>query len=46
LRVGSENQLWPAGRGELIDEPLTVYDFAGFAESAQPAYPSIPSPQP
>ncbi len=46
LRVDGEIQAWPAGRGELIDEPLTVYDFAGFAESGQPAYPAIPSDQP
>ena len=46
LRVDGEIQAWPAGRGELRDEPLTVYDFPGFAESAQPAYPAIPSDQP
>jgi spore germination protein GerM len=45
LRVDGERQAWPAGRGELINDPLTVCDFAGFAESAQPAYPSIPSAQ-
>ena len=46
LRVDGENQAWPAGRGELRIEPLTVYDFPGFAESAQPAYPAVPSDQP
>ena len=46
LRVDGENQAWPAGRGELINDPLTVYDFPGFAESAQPAYPAIPSDKP
>jgi spore germination protein GerM len=46
LRVDGENQAWPAGRGELINDPLTVYDFPGFAESAQPAYPAIPSDNP
>ena len=42
LRVDGEIQAWPAGGGELRYEPLTVYDFPGFAESAQPAYPAIP----
>ena len=45
LRVDGEIQAWPAGRGELRNEPLTVYDFPGFAESAQPAYPPVPSDQ-
>jgi len=45
LRVDGEIQAWPAGGGELRNEPLTVYDFPGFAESAQPAYPPVPSDQ-
>ena len=43
LRVDGEMRAWPAGRGELQTEPLTVYDFPGFAESAQPPYPAIPT---
>jgi spore germination protein GerM len=42
LRVDGQNRAWPAGRGDLQNESLTVYDFPGYAESAQPAYPPIP----
>lgn len=42
LRVDGEAQAFPDGAGELQTEPLTVYDFPGLVESAQPAYPAIP----
>jgi spore germination protein GerM len=43
LRVDGQRQAWPAGQGDLQDKALTVYDFPGYAESAQPAYPPVPS---
>jgi spore germination protein GerM len=44
LRVNGEDQRWPKGDGETREGALTVYDFPGLAQSAQPAYPSVPSP--
>jgi spore germination protein GerM len=46
LRVDGQARDWPDGRGELQSGPLTVYDYPGLAESAQPPYPPIPSEQP
>jgi hypothetical protein len=43
IRVDGEAQSWPNGAGELQTEPLTVYDFTGYAESSQPAYPVTPA---
>ena len=44
LRVDGEAQAFPDGAGELQSEPLTVYDFPGLVESAQPSYPAVPPP--
>jgi Sporulation and spore germination len=44
LRVDGQDQLWPKGNGETRDGDLTVYDFPGLVQSAQPAYPAVPSP--
>ena len=44
LRVNGEDQRWPKGDGETREGALTVYDFPGLVQSAQPAYPSVPSP--
>ena len=46
LRVNGQSREWPDGRGELQSRPLTTYDFPGYAESTQPAYPPIPSGTP
>jgi hypothetical protein len=43
LRVDGQSRAWPAGQGDLQEKALTVYDFPGYAESAQPAYPPVPS---
>ncbi len=43
LQIGGENQVWPLGDGENTDRPLTIYDYPGFVESSQPAYPAIPT---
>ncbi len=42
IRVDGETRSWPDGEGDLQSDPLTVYDFVGFAESSQPAYPVTP----
>ena len=43
LRVDGLDQRWPKGDGETIDGALTVYDFPGLEQSAQPPYPAVPS---
>lgn len=43
LRVDGEIREWPDGRGELQNDPLTVFDFPGVAESTQPPYPAVPT---
>lgn len=43
VRVAGAAQEWPNGRGELRAQALTVYDYPGIAESAQPAFPPTPS---
>ena len=44
LRVDGQDQSWPKGDGETRDGELTVYDFPGLVQSAQPPYPAVPSP--
>lgn len=44
LRVDGLDQRWPKGDGETLDGALTVYDFPGLVQSAQPPYPAVPSP--
>ncbi|MBA3606256.1 MAG: GerMN domain-containing protein [Actinomycetota bacterium] len=43
VRVDGAAQEWPDGRGELRAESLTVFDYPGIAESAQPPFPPVPS---
>ena len=44
LRVNGQDQRWPKGDGETRDGDLSVYDFPGLVQSAQPPYPAVPSP--
>ena len=44
LRLDGEPRVWPLGNGELVERPLTPYDYPGLVESTQPAFPAIPSP--
>ena len=44
LLVDGKARQWPAGDGELQTGALTVYDYPGFIESTQPAFPAVPSP--
>ncbi len=45
LVVDGKARQWPAADGELLAVPLTVYDYPGFIESTQPAFPAVPSPE-
>lgn len=44
ILVEGADQEWPRGNGEVQSEPLTVYDYPGLVQTAQPAYPAIPTP--
>ena len=46
IAIDGVPQHWPAASGELQSEPLTRYDFPGLVVSSQPAFPSVPSPEP
>lgn len=46
IRVDGQSRDWPDGSGELQNRALTVYDYPGLAESAQPPYPPIPTESP
>ena len=42
--VEGSDQQWPSGNGEAQNDPLTIYDYPGLVQSAQPPYPAIPTP--
>jgi spore germination protein GerM len=42
LQIEGENQVWPVGNGENTEQLLTIYDYPGYLETSQPAYPAIP----
>lgn len=44
ILVEGADQQWPKGNGEVQSEPLSVYDYPGLVQSAQPPYPAIPTP--
>ncbi len=44
IRVDGATREWPDGSGAQHRGPLTTYDFIGYAESAQPAFPVSPTP--
>ncbi|MDO8362015.1 MAG: GerMN domain-containing protein [Actinomycetota bacterium] len=44
ILIDGADRQWPAGNGELQTSPLTIYDYPGLVQSAQPAYPAVPSP--
>jgi Sporulation and spore germination len=46
IAIDGVPQEWPASSGELQSEPLTRYDFPNLVVSSQPAFPSVPSPEP
>lgn len=42
LQIDGVNQVWPVGDGENTEQLLTIYDYPGFLETSQPAYPALP----
>ena len=46
ITIDGVPQQWPASSGELQSAPLTRYAFPGLVLSSQPAFPSVPSPDP
>lgn len=46
IKLDGSNSTWPDGSGTERGDPLTIFDFYPMAESAQPAFPSRPSPSP
>lgn len=44
LRVNGSPFTWPLGNGEPSTGVLRTYDYPALIESAQPAYPAVPSP--
>jgi Sporulation and spore germination len=44
IRVDGATREWPDGSGAQHRGPLTTYDFIGYAESSQPAFPVSPAP--
>lgn len=43
IRVDGADQAWPTGDGRLVEDPLSIYDYPGYLESSQPAFPALPS---
>jgi spore germination protein GerM len=44
LTVEGVAEPWPTGDGQTSTSALTVFDYPGIAESAQPAFPAVPVP--
>ena len=44
ILIDGSDQQWPTGTGVFQAAPLTVYDYPGLLESAQPDHPAVPSP--
>jgi hypothetical protein len=43
LTVNGESVSWPKASGETTAGPLRIYDYPGYVQTSQPAYPSAPS---
>jgi hypothetical protein len=43
ITIDGEQQPLPKGNGDSTTEPLQIYDYPGFVESAQPDYPALPA---
>ena len=42
LKVNNEDVAWPRPNGDTTADPLRIYDYPGFVQTAQPAYPAVP----
>lgn len=43
ISVNGANQAWPIGDGRLVVEALSIFDYPGYLESSQPAFPALPA---
>lgn len=43
LRINGEEVAWPKPNGDTTADPLRIYDYPGFVQTAQPAYPALPT---
>ena len=43
LKVEGEDLAWPKSDGDTTTDPLRIYDYPGFVQTAQPAYPALPA---
>ncbi len=42
LKVNGAEVAWPTTNGDTTKDPLRIYDYPGFVQTAQPAYPAVP----
>ncbi|HSH11115.1 MAG TPA: GerMN domain-containing protein [Ilumatobacter sp.] len=42
LKVDGVEVAWPKPNGEITADPLRIYDYPNFVQTAQPAYPAVP----
>lgn len=42
LKVDGLEVAWPKPNGEITADPLRIYDYPNFVQTAQPAYPAVP----
>ena len=43
LRVDGVRESWPRPAGDTTSGTLSIYDYPGFVQSSQPAFPALPS---
>ena len=42
LKIEGEDVAWPKPNGDTTADPLRTYDYPGFVQTSQPAYPAVP----
>jgi hypothetical protein len=42
LKINGEEVAWPKPNGDTTTDPLRIYDYPGYVQTAQPAYPAVP----
>lgn len=42
LKVDGLEVAWPKPNGEITADPLRIYDYPNFVQTAQPSYPAVP----
>ena len=43
LKVNDQQLSWPKPNGDTTTDPLRIYDYPNFVQTAQPAYPAVPA---